>query len=154
MEKKQEEIIKERCENDPIYSIIYVTYDNEFIDEMIKLSFQIISKKYGKTISEDKSISYMFKLLQEVQNDNVIKRVALIFLINWESDLYKAVGEMYGSKGLFEENGKQHFFKFMGTMNSFVEKTIRFPYSKYNIIEMINNFDSSVKQEYLMGPFE
>lgn len=155
MEKKCDEILKERCDNDPIYSIIYAPHDDEdFIDQMIELCIQVICKRYGKTISEDKSISYMFKLLREVKDDDIIKRVAIIFFINWESELTKAVADMYGNKGLFGDNGKQHFFQFIGRMNSFVEKTIKFPYSKYNIIDTINNFDESSKKEYLMGPFE
>ena len=154
MEEKSKEIIKNRCDNDPIYSLIYAPHDDDFINQMIELCILVICKRYGDTISKDKSISYMFKLLREVKDDDVIKRFAIIFFINWETDLCKAVVDMYGDKGLFEENGKQHFHQFIGRMNAFVEKTIRFPYSKYNIIELINNVDDSVKKEYLMGPFE
>jgi hypothetical protein len=154
MMEEKNKIIKKRCENDPMYTLIFEENSNNFMNDLLELCIQIVYKKYGTIILSDKSISYVFNLLKETKTDNKIKRVAIIFFIVWETEIYNAVKNMYGNEGIFKENGKSHFDKFISKMNEFVEKTIKFPYSKYNIVETINSFDQSMIKEYIMGPFE
>jgi hypothetical protein len=143
-------IQQQRCENDPIYAILY---DPDFLDELLKLCILVVYKKYGSTFKNDPSLSHVFHLLQNTKDDS-IKRIAVIFFIVWESDIHHAVKNMYGDEGIFQKNGKLHFEKFVVKMEEFVDKTIKFAYSKYNIIHVVNNFDTGIKKEYLMGPFE
>ena len=74
--------------------------------------------------------------------------------LNHELEIQQAIRDLYGKEGIFDEHAIQHFDKFIGKMDEYVEKTIKYPYSKYNIIQTLCNFDEGFKKEYLMGPFE
>lgn len=150
----KKEIHKQRCDNDPIYKLLFDNKDKEdFVEKLVQVSIKSIEKKYGKKLSEDKTISYMFSLLDTQKNDKLIRRIMMIFFIYWESSIYETIKNMYDKEGLFEDRGQDHFLMFYNKMGEFVEQTIRFPCNEQNIIEMLENFEKGAKMEYLMGPF-
>jgi hypothetical protein len=150
----KQEIHKERCDNDPIYKIMFDDTDDEgFVEELLQICIKIVQKKYGKRFQEDITINYMFSLLKK-HEDKLIKRIVLVFFLYWESNVYEMIKDKYNDKGgLFEDKGKDHFQMFYSKMGEFIEQTIRFPCNEQNIIEMMENFEKSAKMEYLMGPF-
>jgi len=144
MEEEKEKIVKERIENDPIYKL-FTNGDDEFL----KLCIEVIQKRYS---FDNKDILRAFKLLLET-DDKIIKIFSVIFFMTWEPLLYKINNNRYGNNGVFKKTGKDHFRMFMLKMDEYIEKTIKFPFCKYNIEDIVNNFVNSAKTEYLMGPF-
>ncbi len=141
-----------RCEHDPMYTMLFFPDRERLLFTFTEVAISVIQKRYGKQIMEDKTISRIFGLLLSI-NDNEPRLLFILFAIYWERNIAKAIEEAFDGKGLFEEQDRHHFQLFISKMGEFVEKTIKFKYDKHNAIEIIDNYNSASRIEYVMGPF-
>lgn len=147
MEEEKKIIVKKYCENDPIYRLYFGDDDDDFVNELWDMCVQIIMKKYE---FKAKNILYTFELLSSRKKDKQIKVVAIFFVLSWETYIIDAIKDMYRPDAMFNTT---HYDKFVGKMNEFTEKTIRFHYDKWNIVNTIENYYNDAKKEYMMGPY-
>jgi hypothetical protein len=143
----------QRCHGDPMYTILFYPEEENLLSEYIKLCTKVVIKRYQ---IKDAEILRVFKLLETIDNDPIIRKFALLFFINWETNLAKGLEDAFDEtkKGtLYEENAKKHYNAFVGKMEEFVDKTVKFAYTKYNVIEMVTEFEKAARLEYVMGPF-
>lgn len=148
-----EEIKKKRCDNDPIYNMLFHPTIDNFLNDLIEAGVAHTNKKYGERFRNDRCIQHMFKLLATIDDPAVKQLVATFFLV-WEPLLTKTVSKMYGKESLFGEGGVDHYNKFIVKMEEYIKKTLLFPCNESNIIQLIENYTNSAKKEYWMGPFE
>lgn len=148
-----EEIKKKRCDNDPIYNMLFHPGVDNFLNDLIEAGVAHTNKKYGERFRNDRCIQHMFKLFATI-DDPVVKQMAATFFLVWEPLLTKTVSKMYGKESLFGEAGVDHYNKFIVKMEEYIKKTLLFPCSESNIIQIVENYTNGAKKEYWMGPFE
>jgi hypothetical protein len=141
-----------RCNGDPMYTILFYPEEENLLLEYIKLCTKVVIKRYQ---IKDKEILRVFELLETI-DDSVVRKFALLFFIHWETNLAKGLEDAVDETKkttLYQEEAKKHYNAFVGKMGEFVEKTVKFAYTKYNIIEVVNEFEKAARLEYVMGPF-
>lgn len=145
MESKISTIHKRRCEQDPCYNLFFFPETDNFLSQLLHFSIQIIEKKYGPRLCQDAHIAYAFSLLKRIDSDTTVRIFALMFMIRWESGIVKALESGY-------KKDTTLFKKFVMRLHEFVENTLRYPYDKHNIIDIVNGFEQTCRLEYIMGP--
>jgi hypothetical protein len=162
MSEECEKIKQNRRDCDPFYKLlvdINGTFkdkpDVKFIDELLRTGIEIIHKKYGKAIQDNKHISIIFKLLVSDRFDGcdyMIKLFALLVMINHEPELANAIESFYDiNGGLFKEKGPPMFRKTMILVKQNIKQTFEFPYNIANICDTLSNFILSVHMKYTCG---
>lgn len=119
--------------------------------ELLKKCIELIHKKYGSALRNDRLIQRVFGLLMEY-NDHDAMFMACIFMMVWESEVSKAVEQLFSLEQDFTLHGQQsreHFRKFLILAREYVEKTIQFPYNKTNIIETAHKFRQATTLAYM-----
>lgn len=135
---------KDRCDQEALYNLFFFPAYNSFLDDFLECSLRVIEKKYGSALSKCLSVKRAIRLLREIHDDQTIRRFAILFLVEWETELKKALEE--------QTSRKDHFRAYIAHINGFVEKTIRFSYNRHNIIEIVDEFERAARLEYIMGP--
>lgn len=146
----KQEIHKKRCDNDPIYKVLF-SNDVDYLHNLLENGIAYVNKLYGKKFRTNKNIQYLFELvLNKSFNDLLFKRIVLFFLLSWEQPFCKTIGNTYGNEGLFGKNGKDHFQVFVMTVDKFVEQTLCHPFDENNIMEMLQNLEHAIRESYMM----
>jgi len=143
---------KNKCNGDPIFTILFYPEEENLLEEYIKLCTKVVIKRYQ---IKDEEILRVFKLLETI-DDPIVRKVACMFFLVWENNLAKGLEDAFDEKStstLFKEKAKEHYYAFVGKMGEFVEKTVTFAYTKHNVIEVINEFERNARLEYTLGPF-
>jgi len=161
-EIEQKNIEKEHFKCDPFYRLLFDTdgtFDDntnvKFIDELLATGINIIYTKYGKIIEKHAHISVILKLLQSNKyenHDSTIKLFALLIMIAHEPELADCIAKLYNTKGgLFEQHGPRFYRKTINLLKENIKKTFEFPYNIANIVEILDNFMSSICLKYGCG---
>lgn len=127
-----------------MYNLFFFPEMNDFLENLLKCSIQIIEKKYGPRLSQEPDIAHAFKMLKDIDTDQTARIFALLFMINWETNIIKLLESTH--------QNKTHFKKYLMRLHEFVENTLRYPYDKHNIIEIVEGFERESRLEYVMGP--
>jgi hypothetical protein len=136
--------MQSKLEHDPLKNIFLYPKENNYVNDLVYSAQVAGNQKYGQKFRDDKTIQYMFTLLQDPEiDDDVIKTVAITFFLVWEKKLREEVNTTKNNE----------FDTFIIKMDEFVEKTIKFPINEYNIIEIIDKYFESAQIEFWMGPF-
>lgn len=146
-----EKIHVERCARDPMYHLCYFPTKGDFQRQLLDKCIQIIHKKYGSAIRDDALIQRIFRLLNEY-NDPQAMFLALMFIMVWETDVSKAMGELFDVSQDYTLHGnasREHYRKFLQTANGYVENTLQFPYNKTNILETTKKFKEACVLAYM-----
>lgn len=149
MDKALLEIHDKRVAEDPIYRLLN---DIEFADEILELSIEYVSKRYGERLTTSILVQRIYKLLLTT-DDHKAKIFAIFFILSWELEFQHEITKLYttvnSQDGIYNAF---YFGKFMCRVSQYVDMTLNFPYHKFNIVPTLNNFVSAVHQDYLMGP--
>lgn len=141
-----EKIHQERCDNDPIYRLLFFPDD-----QLLNLFLEYMERKYGPLLMDDRIVSKAFSLLKTT-DDAQIKKFAVLFILQSEKELNGEVAQMYGPDGLFDKN--RNYRRLLSKLDEFTEMTLNFPYNRHNIIRIVDNFLSATVNEYTMGPLK
>jgi len=135
----------------PMFDFFFFPEKDNFMVQLLQCATDIIEKKYGKErIQQDNSIRRVFHLLKTIQDQDA-RRFALLFLMYWEQDIFKAFKS--GIDADEKIYSPLHYEKYRMRLKTFIEQTIHFPYDKHNIIEIVTEFEKAARLEYVMGPF-
>jgi hypothetical protein len=89
-------------------------------------------------------------MLLMIREDTQIKVFAMLFFLAWESELRQQFQAMYDDQSPYAWLGSAQFRRLMPHVEENVRKTLAFPYHKYNVIEMVSNFTSAAREQYMM----
>jgi hypothetical protein len=64
-----------------------------------------------------------------------------------------AIEAAYDHEGIFGKEDVNHFHSFVGLIGKFVDDTMEFAYDPSNIMEIVDNFVTAARGQYMMGPF-
>lgn len=140
----------QRCQRDPMYTFFFFPEHENFLQEFLRGSLAILSKKYGPYVMNDPEVAYALSHLETFPKDYVAIRFALLFILRWEPQVSKAMESGYDEINPFKT--KLHYRQFIQLLHEFVNKTIHFSYNPHNIIEIVTEFEKAAKLEYMMGP--
>lgn len=145
--------MEKKCEDDPIYNVLFHPEIGTTTRDLIHAGIIHVNKRYGQDFRNTEKIQDMFKALEDPNyKDYNLHKFVIMFFIYWEKKIENTVLNLYGDKGLFEENGKDHFKQLLIKLHEFVEKTIQFQaYDHANIMEIIENFTQATKESYWLG---
>lgn len=162
MSKSYEEILEERFDCDPFFTIL-VDFERKYnnnkdikvIDVFIGAGIKILKIKYTKCTTENKMIVWLINILETDKYkglDGTIKVFVLLFLIQWEPEMALCIEQCYNtSGGMFEDKGPICFRKTMVSVNQYIEMTLNFEYNIINIVEIVDNFVSTTREKYILG---
>lgn len=156
-----------RCAADPLYRLFLFPNSEHidergeqttFVDTCVHYAIQILEKRYGSTIKDDRAINHIFNLLQNTRDPDP-KIFFVLCILNWESQPFAdEFEEMYSNelgKGLFENLGKSRFRQFMNfRIKNFVEIAMSCAYTKFNIAHIVRRFVADATKEYFTGHLE
>ena len=146
-----EKIHAERCARDPMYHLCYFPQQEDFQRQFLTKCIELVHKKYGSAVQNDKLIQRIFGLLHEY-NDAEAIFMACIFMMVWEHEVSKAVEQLFALEQDYTLHGQQsreHFRKFLHIAREYVEKTTQFPFNKTNIIETAQKFREACTLAYM-----
>ena len=164
--KHAETLHEARCETDPIYQLLVfpdapleleTKETTTFVDRIISGIKPMLEKKYGEALKKDAIIATMFKQLEAPYCDSDIKVFFLLFIIKWEPDVSQVIRELYDvdEKGsLFGQKGPEQYNVLLRLLDKWIKDTQNFPYSQFNIVQLVKNFLDAATLEYIMGPFQ
>ena len=151
------EIHENKSKKDPIYCLLFnPSYIEEgetlaFADRLMELCMEYTTKRYGDLLLCNNIVARIYKLLEQtISNDYNVKIFAILFILQWESELAEQVCLLYKDTEDFY-NGN-YFKRVMLRVYTYIEQTLNFPYNKHNIITTVNNFVLAVQKDYMMGP--
>jgi len=167
----EDEIHTQRC-HDPIYQMLFfpnkplpvyypnsdeVEYETTFIDRLLHGCIDMLNRRYGECIKQDKLIQRMFKMLKGDFADSTIKVFMLLFIIKWEPKASSLISDLYDVENkdtLFGSRSMIHFKDFLKLLDKWVEMTLSSPYSQFTVVGMVDNFLSAACVEYSIGPLQ
>lgn len=152
-----------RCTVDPLYRILFapgsVVIEEEtgeevvFLDHTLSLCIEYVKTKYGSPLMDGRAVARIYNLYNTPVVDATGKTFALLFILRWEPELYKALVSMYVNDSPYTMNGgSRQFDRLMARIEDFINTTLSWHYNKCNITDIVRNFVSSARKEYLMGP--
>ena len=158
------DVHERRCEADPIYQLLLFP-DNplemenhetvKFVDRLISGIKPMLEKKYGDAFKNDSIIQTMFQQLEAPYCNSDIKVFFLLFIIKWESEVCQVVRELYTDENpLFGSKALDQYNHILRLLDRWIKETQNFPYSQFNIVQLVKNFLDVTTLEYIMGPFQ
>lgn len=157
-------IHEKRCECDPLYQLLIfpnATLEMEtnekvkFVDRIINGIKPMLEKKYGESFRNDTIISTMFKQLESSYCDSNIKVFFLLFIIKWEPEVCQIIRELYtDTSPMFGNKGLEQYNHILRLLDKWIAETQNYPYSQFNIVQVVQNFLNVTTLEYIMGPFQ
>jgi hypothetical protein len=134
---------------DAVFTLLY--YPEREAKALLDTAMDVIRKRYGANRINTRVISRVFELLEHTTDDKA-RLFALLFMTHWETSISNGLEATFDGKGMFKRDEVAHFRAFLIRVGAFIDMTLKFPYNKFNAIEILENFLESTKLEYVMGP--
>ena len=129
--------MEKKSEDNPIFNILFYPEREDVLKETLQCAIELVRKRY-------KIDSRIFELLLQIDDDETVRKFAVIFIIVWEAQLANGIAECYQDQNRFKG--------FTSKMLQWVDHFCFRNYSDVNIIETIEEFVRLAKLEWAMGP--
>lgn len=156
----QQRTHEQRKNTDPIYRLLFFPAEDGFVDLLLQAGLMLLERKYGprmKQFFEGKerrfSPSSIFAPGGAKIEDPTPKLFAVLAILHREPEFQECVARMYQQEqesSLFP-SGKQQFQRFLnGTLHTFMQKTLNWPYDRQTTPVMLDNFRAECGPQYIM----
>jgi hypothetical protein len=159
------EIHQNRCNNDPIYRILYFGNNRlqmsdgstpRYIDHLLGSALEILEKRLGKPFSESRWIKHVLPMLTDVTNDDIVPKIfAIFFILQKDWRIADELANLYESDenvDVFAIGGSNQFYAFIKYIKTHMEYHLNHSTNKYTVTRELKAFVDNAKIEYMLGP--